>query len=190
MLVLAAGGSSRLGRPKQLVHFGSESLVRRAASLALSVGAPWVGVVVGARGMRIRAELRDLRVAVIANRRWRDGLSASLRAGLARVPRSAAYLLVLAVDQWRLETADLQALLRRAQPATAVAALYGGRAGVPAVFPRGWWSKLRCLTGDSGAAQLLRAIPVVTVAIERAALDLDERSDLRRLRAARTRSWR
>ena len=184
MLLVAAGGSRRLGRPKQLVHLGGESLVRRATELALGVGAAWVGVVVGARAARVGAEIRGLPVSLIRNRRWREGLSASLRAGLTQVPRSAAYLLVMTVDQWQLTSDDLACLLRRVRPAAPVAARYLGRLGVPAVFPRGWFGRLASLRGDAGAAALLRATEIEGVALERAAADLDVPGDLEAARRA------
>jgi CTP:molybdopterin cytidylyltransferase MocA len=188
VLILAAGGSARLGRPKQLVRHHGESLVQRCARLALALEPLWVGAVVGAAASRVGAELDRLPVAVIRNRAWRTGLAGSLRAGLGRTPRAARAVLILTVDQWRLEARDLRALIRLARGAQPVAAAYAGRIGVPAVFPRSWWARLRRLSGDAGAGVLLRAAPVLTVPIEAAATDLDDAAGLRQLRGARSRA--
>ena len=181
MLVLAAGGSRRLGRPKQLVRVGGESLVGRAVRIAESLGPAWLGVVVGAQAARTGAVARAHGAVVVRAARWREGLSASLRAGVRRVPPSATRLLIMTVDQWRIEREDLWRLLRAAGRGSAAAA-YSGRLGVPAVFPRRRFAELLSLRGDVGARALLadRSTPVP---MPRAAQDLDTPVELAALRA-------
>jgi len=180
VLVLAAGASRRLGRPKQLVRIGGEALVARAIRLARSLGPLWVGVVVGAQAARTAALARTHGASVVPALRWREGLSASLRAGVRGAPRSARRLLVMAVDQWGIDSVDLGRLLAAAGPDGAAAA-YAGRLGVPAVFPRRRFAELLTLRGDVGARALLagRATPVP---MPRAALDLDTPEELAALR--------
>ncbi len=181
MLVLAAGGSRRLGRPKQLVRIGGSSLVARAATRALGLAPAWVGVVLGAHASRIAVELRALPVHPIGARRWRQGLSASLRAGLRAAPAGATHVLVMTVDQWRVSTAELRRLLAHAGRVP-VAARYGGSLGIPAVFPRHWWSRLARLQGDRGARALLERSDAIGIPLESAAEDLDTPQALSRLR--------
>ena len=182
--MLAAGGSRRLGRPKQLVRRGAHALVVRAIDAALGLRPLWVGVVVGAGAARVAAELHGRPVQIVRARHWRNGLSASLRAGLARVPRSATHVLVMTVDQWAISCEDLGRLLvRRAR--VPVAAGYAGRAGVPALFPRRWWRALAALSGDQGARQLLEGPGVLLVPLPAAEADLDTPEGLRVLKTAR-----
>jgi CTP:molybdopterin cytidylyltransferase MocA len=188
IVVLAAGASRRLGRPKQMVRRGGESLVRCIARAALATRPLWVGVVVGAHASRVAAELRGLPVTIVHNRGWREGIAASVRAGVHAAPGAASRLLILTVDQWRVDAGDVRTLLRGARTRLPVAARYAGRVGVPAVFPRAWRARLLGLRGDAGAAALLRAAPVAGVAIEPAAIDLDTRTDLERLTTTRCRS--
>jgi molybdenum cofactor cytidylyltransferase len=184
VLILAAGGSRRLGRPKQLVRAQGTTLVARATALALALRPKWVGVVVGARAARVAAEVARLPVAVVRARHWRHGMAASLRAGIARLPRSASHVLVLSVDQWNIRIADLARLVTLCGR-TPAAAGYAERAGIPAVFPRTWWRALTTLQGDRGARGLLEFPGTVRVPMPSAEGDLDTPAALRRFRECR-----
>ncbi|MCZ8131410.1 MAG: nucleotidyltransferase family protein [Steroidobacteraceae bacterium] len=184
-LVLAAGGSRRLGRRKQLVRLGGEPLVRRAVRAALATRPLGVRVVVGAAADAIAAQLRGLPVEIVRNPRWRTGLASSLRAGLARPPAHGAGTLVLTVDQWAVRVADLRRLVTTSSGGrTLAAAEYAGHAGVPAMLPRATWAQLRRLSGDRGARAILARPGVRRVPIPAAALDLDTPAELRRLRSS------
>ena len=185
VVILAAGGSRRLGRPKQFVRIGADSLLRRAARVALALRPAAVLVVTGAHAARAAAELRGLPVTVVRHRGWRTGQAGSLRAGLGRTPRVAGAVLVFAVDQWQLTVADLERLLRARRRGRPAAALHDGAPGVPTLWPRAFWPRLRALKGDRGARELLRGADVVTVALPHAAADLDTPAALVRLR----RTW-
>lgn len=187
-ILLAAGGSRRLGAVKQLIRHRTRPLLAHA--LAAARGAlprsPLI-VVVGAESLRVRLVLRRTRCGarVVANARWKDGMATSLRAGLAAAPRSARAALVLLVDQPRVDAAALTRLVTawRRRPGVPAAARYDGRVGVPAVLPRRHWRALKELKGDQGARALLRggAAPTL-VAMPEAALDIDTPADLVKLR--------
>jgi molybdenum cofactor cytidylyltransferase len=184
VLVLAAGASRRLGRPKQLVRLGRETLVRRAVRVAESLAPLWIGVVVGARAARVAAALGGSSAEIVRARNWREGLAASLAAGVRRVPRQARCLLVMTVDQWRVGGADVARLLA-ASGRTPAAAAYGGHLGVPAIFPRQMWPALLRLRGDRGARELLERGPTTPVPMPAAGADLDTPAELESLRRAR-----
>lgn len=187
-VVLAAGGSSRLGRPKQLLRHGGEPLIARAARLAQRAAGGRVIVVLGAERLRLQSSLRRRGHAVYVayNARWRDGLAGSLRTGLACVPASAKAALVLLTDQALLDAADLERLvahwLRR--PDRPAAACYDGDAGAPAIIPRRLFRHVRRLDGDIGARHLLRELPGLTlVGMPAAGFDVDTPADAAALRA-------
>jgi CTP:molybdopterin cytidylyltransferase MocA len=182
VLVLAAGASRRLGRPKQLVCLGGVPLVRRALGVALALRPRWAAVVVGAHATRVAAAVRGCGAPVVRARRWREGLAASLAAGVRAAPGDARWLLVLVADQWRLDGADCATLLARAGRRP-VAASYAGRLGVPVLWPRSAWPALRRLRGDRGAQGLLQH-SALAVPMPHAAADLDTPADLAELRAA------
>lgn len=187
VLVLAAGGSRRLGRAKQLVRVGAETLVAAAARRALATRPAGVVVVTGARASRVTSALRDLEVVIARNARWRDGLASSLHAGLRRIPRYAPLVLVTTVDQWALTAADLRRVIAAARGGRTSAAFYVGVRGIPAAFPRSARAALRSARGDRGARPFLDAADVRVVPMSRAALDLDTPADLARLRASQAR---
>lgn len=191
-VILAAGGSSRLGRPKQLLRYRGAPLIVRAALLAQHAAGNDIIVVVGDQRQRLRSVLHKrrldrrppgnsrARLAVVGNARWPEGLSTSLRAGLEAVPPKATGALILLVDQARIEARDIDRLVRcwRRRPSKAAAAHYLGRAGVPAVIPRRWFGKVRALSGDVGARALLRRLGEVSlVEMAAAGFDVDTPAD-------------
>ncbi len=192
VVLLAAGGARRFGSPKQLARVGGESLLRRAARVALASGPAGCVIVLGAHATRLRKELSGLPARVVVNRKWRQGLASSLVAGIDALPRSARAALVFLADQAALGPADLVLLaaVSRARPAAIVATRAGGVLGPPAVLPRGQFRAVRRLRGDQGARELLRnpALRVVAVEMPHAALDVDRPADLGALKRPRARA--
>jgi molybdenum cofactor cytidylyltransferase len=182
VVLLAAGGSRRFGSPKLLARLQRETLLHRAARAALGCGPAGCVVVLGAHAFRLRRELRGLPVEVVVNRRWRAGLSGSLRAGIRALPDSARAVLVLLADQAAVGPAELELLIAAWQraPRAIVASRAGEALGPPAILPRAIFGALRRLRGDAGARRLL-ADPgrrVIEVEIPGAAWDVDRPTDL------------
>lgn len=174
-LIPAAGASARLGRPKQLVTLRGEPLVHRAVRVAFEAGCERVVLVEGA--VPLAAAVADLApVMLVRCDDWAKGPGASLRAG-AQVIDSGA-VLVLLVDQYRLEAAQLRALLDA--PGEVAAAHYAGQLGVPARFGPSATQVLRALPDETGARAWLRAhaARVAAVAMPEAEADLDTPDDL------------
>lgn len=188
--VLAAGGSSRMGEPKQLLRIDGEPLVRRAVRLATEARVGPTVVVLGAEAGRIRAEIEDLPIQIVLNAGWEEGLASSLRAAVEAAERghpAARGLLVMPADQPRLTAAHLRALdaAQRAGGAPIVASDYGDHRGPPALFAASQYAALRALCGDAGARDLLAVAGVATVAAPPGSgLDLDRPSDVDRQRDA------
>lgn len=187
-VLLAAGGSRRLGTPKQLVRRRVKTLLQLAVERARAAlpRAPIV-VVVGAHALRLRLLVNRARrgAECAANPRWAQGLATSLEVGIAALPRDTEAVLVLLADQPDVDARALRRLAAawRRRRGTAAAAEYLGRVGVPAILPRRSWRALRGIGGDSGARALLRGAARITrVAMPEAELDVDTPDDLRRLR--------
>ena len=98
-VILAAGASRRLGRPKQLEVREGETLVHRVARLALAAGWAPVLVVTGCRGDEVEAAVRDLAVTPLRNPDWEEGMASSLRAGVEGLPSHCDGALILLCDQ-------------------------------------------------------------------------------------------
>jgi molybdenum cofactor cytidylyltransferase len=159
-VILAAGSSSRMGRPKQLLRFGGETLLTRAALAALGAACNPVIVVTGAHAEQTRGELRGLGVLEVENPRWEAGMGSSVSAGVLALleaqPGTAAVVLMLC-DQ-PLVNADVVAGLvasHRETGCEAVASRYGESYGVPALFARTLFDELARLEGHAGAKQVI-----------------------------------
>jgi molybdenum cofactor cytidylyltransferase len=174
-VVLAAGSSSRLGRPKQLLDAGGVPLIRRVVAEVLASRAAPVAVIVGAHAEAVTAALAGLEVASIVNPDHGEGVASSVRAAAAFAERCGAGGLLLAVcDQPRLDRAHLDALIAAFDGAAPVASAYGGTVGVPAIVPRAALPRLAALRGDHGARALLRDDPATrALPWPDGALDLD-----------------
>ncbi len=198
VVVLAAGASSRMGSPKQLLKWNGETLLKRAAQTALAWasetanGGP-VCIVLGANWEACQAELTNVPgVKTVVNADWETGMGSSVRAGLRAlldaVPDLAGVLVMLC-DQPRVgpeSLARLWAVHQAASPAV-TAASYNRTFGVPALFGRPAFDSLLALSGAEGAkrviAQFVKSNQASLVEMPEAADDLDTPADVARLTA-------
>lgn len=184
-IILAAGGSTRLGEPKQLLTDEGTTLVRRITEAALSLQTGPVLVVLGANEEHIRPELVDLPIHTPVNSHWQDGLASSIQVGLQRMCDEPvdAFLIVL-TDQPSVTAELLQALITTQQQTGRgiVACRYGelGHLGVPALFDIRYRSEFMRLSGDMGARKLIQqyANDCSEIPFPLASIDLDTRQDV------------
>jgi molybdenum cofactor cytidylyltransferase len=159
-IILAAGSSSRMGSPKQTLQFRGDSLLRRAALVALGAGCNPVIVVTGAHSDLSRRELDGLAVREAFNALWETGMASSVRAGVeglvGAAPDAAAAVLLLC-DQPHVTIEVISALVaaHRATARPVIASTYGGSFGVPALFSSALFAELARLEGASGAKQVI-----------------------------------
>lgn len=191
-ILLAAGASTRLGRPKQLVALEGKSLLRRAAEAALASGASPVIVVLGSHEELLRPQLSGLAVFIAVNSTWQQGMGSSLRRGVEALQQeapTAIAVLCMVCDQPHLTAAHLKVMWDRfAATGKVIAARHGERPGVPAIFPAKYLPDLTQSNGDQGARNLLNALTggqIELVEIPEAGFDLDTPKDLLRLTAER-----
>ena len=186
-IILAAGGGSRMGRTKQLLRVGGESLVRRAARAALDAGCRPAVIVTGSDSDAVAADIADLPVRSALNPQWSAGIGTSIRCGLSAVlaiDPSIAAVIVTVCDQPRLSPDVLRDLLASWSAAgkPMAACRYAGTVGPPCCFDKSMFEQLARLADADGAKRLLLADPasVATIPWPAGADDLDTPADWRR----------
>lgn len=187
-IIAAAGSSSRLGQPKQLLMLNGEPLLQRAVRVACEAGATPVFVVLGAYRELIESNLDLASAKIVANPEWEEGIASSVRAGVAAVESEAVHpagVLLMTCDQPRVTTEHLRRIidgfLRSSE--SAVASVYAGARGIPAIFPPEAFADLSALHGDKGARGLLANAhwPVLDVPLPGGEVDIDRPEDLDQL---------
>ena len=179
-VILAAGASTRLGQPKQLLEIGGTTLLERAVAVAFLAGCEPVVVVLGASAADI-AERCDLRRAwVVVNAGWAAGMSSSVRAGVELVQGFAEVsgLVLMTCDMPGVTAAHLAALI--GDGVAVRGSRYAGRTGVPAYLPRASFLSLLQLDGDTGARELLHEAD--SVELVSGEMDVDTPADAERAR--------
>ena len=182
VVVLAAGSSSRLGQPKQLVKLGGRPALHIVVSNAVAVAGNAVTVVLGAHAQELTRLLAHSPASVIVNRHWEEGMASSLRHGLSAVSSTASAVLIMLGDQVAVSADDLKRLINawKGHDTVIAASVYQGRFGVPAIFPQWCFTELKELRGDRGARLILErhAHRLAHVQMPNAAIDLDTPEDL------------
>ncbi len=183
--MLAAGFSSRLGQPKALARVHGLSLLRSTLELAATLKCAKIIAVVARHSARYRAQARGIDVTFVTNSRRNQGLSSSVRRGIAEA-RYAPAVLLLPVDLDNLKSRELARLIHRwrAAPRCVIARRIGSGAA-PLILPRRLYPRALRITGDVGLRELVAQLPAagrVLVDMPSAASDIDTPQDLKAAR--------
>lgn len=184
-IVLAAGESSRFGRPKQLLEWRGKPFVRHSAEAALTAGLSPVVVVTGACAEQVEAALQGLPVTICRNPDWQSGQSASLQCGLRALPPKTGAALFLLADQPQVTPIVLRALVERHSRdlSPILAPQAQGRRANPVLFDRQTFAALMELRGDVGGRAIFSKFPVAYLPWhdESLLVDVDRVEDLEKL---------
>lgn len=190
IVVLAAGESSRLGRPKQLLEFGHETLLTRVVKTAKEAINGPVIVVLGSNAESLKRVITNENVHIVVNNEWEEGMSSSLRTGVQFATSNFPALegLILSVcDQPFVSAKLLQQLIdvHEQNGSPIVASEYDNTVGTPAFFEKALFSELLELVGDRGAKQLMNKHQenLGTVNFPLGSKDIDTEEDYQRLLA-------
>jgi molybdenum cofactor cytidylyltransferase len=166
-LVLAAGGSRRLGRPKQLLPYRDTTLLGHAVRVARACGFRQLVVAIGGNADAVRATVDLTGVDVVVNDRFGEGCSSSIAAGLMVLDPFCDVLVLMLGDQPGVTPATVKALLAGRGDAPLAVCRYDDGRGHPLAFDRSVLSELANLHGDKGVWKLLdrRAADVVEVGV-------------------------
>ncbi len=186
-VILAAGTSSRLGRPKQLLDVGGRALVQRVVDAALGSSVTRVVVVTGAASEDVRAAVApDARLRFADNNVYESGQASSLAAGIRALDSETEAAVVLLGDQPGVSSALIDRLIAEFaatdKPVVRPIFAAAGRRvpGHPVIFARSFWPEVLALSGDEGARAVLdaRSGDVLEVTIEdQAPRDIDTEAD-------------
>jgi molybdenum cofactor cytidylyltransferase len=184
-IILAAGASRRMGRPKMLLPYRSGTVLSSAVAPHLEAGAGPVIVVLGHRADEVRSAAAlpaDPRLTTVVNPDWAEGMASSIRRGLEECGEASAVLLALG-DQPGVDAARVKALLAAWGPdVRLVVPVHGERGSHPVLFARSLFPELRDLRGDVGARDVVRRHWTEAARVPAPALaDLDTEEDYRSL---------
>ncbi len=191
-IILAAGASTRMGTPKQLLQFKGRSLLRHTTEVALaSVCEPMI-VVLGAYAEQIHNEVNQLPVVVVENQEWHLGMGASIRVGINAPNDSSENIeaVVLLLCDQPFVCVDVVNQLVEAYHTTLqpiVASEYAGILGVPALFSRKFFSELISLNVAAGAKEVIKKYShlVFPVSFAAGVIDIDTPQDYEQLQYSR-----
>jgi len=160
IIILAAGSSSRLGKPKQLLRYNNQSLLQHIVNIALEAAIGPVVVVLGAEADLIKKDLDETKIITVINKNWQEGMGSSIRSGLQqftdRFPDAEGVIFTVC-DQPFITSTLLYQLLATYQKTKnpVIASVYEDTQGTPAFFHRDIFPELSALKADKGAKQII-----------------------------------
>jgi molybdenum cofactor cytidylyltransferase len=193
IIILAAGTSSRLGSPKQLLSYKGKNLLRHTVDEALETGCASVFVVLGANSELLRKELKDKPVSIVENTAWQEGMASSIRCGLETITNTILRpdsIIFMVCDQPYVSSSLLLNLVEKRNKTgmPIVASSYEDKSGsyqmgTPALFHRSFFPALMELKGDRGARKLIADNPdkAATVSFPEGITDIDTKEDYEKL---------
>jgi molybdenum cofactor cytidylyltransferase len=183
-IILAAGGSSRFGEPKQLLQWRGEPLIRHVADTALKAGLSPVSVVVGSSAEEVKSALIDHQVRIVNNPEWETGLSSSIKAGITSLPKEVGGVVFMQADQPHIPPAIIERLVEAHEVILSpiIAPQINGQRGNPVLFDLSTFSDLLSLEGDIGGRALFERFPVQWVPWhdQNILMDIDSPDDYRK----------
>ena len=187
-IVLAAGRSERLGRPKQLLMLGHKPIIRHVCEGAVASELDRLIVVVGHRADDVTEAIgNDLcdgeRLRIVYNPHFRSGMGRSLQTGLSQVRKWYSSIMILLGDQPLVTSALINHLLRRfySSGKDICVPVYKGQRRNPVILGRHFYNDIMRIDGDKGAREIIRdnddAVDAIEISNERYFMDVDTRED-------------
>jgi molybdenum cofactor cytidylyltransferase len=186
VIILAAGSSARLGRPKQLLELDGNTLLQKSIIAALNVSKNVI-VVLGANEQLIRPTISNLPIEITLNKNWAKGMSSSIRTGMSVLENiNCEAVLLMLCDQPFVDALLLERMISVFEKSELpiVAAEYEGKVGVPAIFDISFFQTLKILEGQKGAKVLIinNLEKVERVVFEKGKIDIDTEEDWARFK--------
>jgi molybdenum cofactor cytidylyltransferase len=188
-VVLAAGRSTRMGRPKLVLEIAGRTVLQHVVAHVRQSRCDPIVVVVGDEADRVARDVRGAGVEIVVNDRYREGMGTSIAAGIAALPPECEAAIILLGDQPRVTAASIDALIdaHRATGKPLIASRYGEVTGAPTLIGRAMFDEARRLSGDVGGRWLMDRHPDLVGEVPLSpdlAADLDTPEEFARVRAA------
>jgi molybdenum cofactor cytidylyltransferase len=189
IVILAAGASTRLGKPKQLLQFRGKTLLAHAVNEATNSNADAVVVIFGKDADLFKKEIDEKKVRVAINSSWEEGMASSVRLGLDTLLNDKPYIdavIFMVCDQPHISSSILNELIKAQQKTTKQIATcnYGESIGPPALFHKKYFKELMKLSGDAGARKIIQQNmnDVATILFPDGRIDIDTNEDYEALK--------
>ena len=186
--MLAAGASSRLGKPKQLLCYKGTTLLKHAVQLAVEAALNPIVVVLGSNAGLLGKEIEDSKAIIVINEAWEEGMASSIRTGLQKMLEMEPAIntvIIMVCDQPYVTVKLLQDLIAKhiETGKQIIASNYKNNLGTPALFHKSIFSELMQLRGDTGAKKILKNHPEWVAAIDfpMGEIDIDTENDYKAL---------
>jgi molybdenum cofactor cytidylyltransferase len=188
LIILAAGSSSRLGRPKQLIEFQGKTLIRRAIEFAVTSKADSLVVVLGWNPELIQSGFDSTQIPSVINEKWEEGMASSMQVGLRFLMEKGQpdQVILMLCDQPFVDAKLLDQLILAKEKSGKgiVASAYSDTLGVPALFDQKYFEEMLSLKGSEGAKKVIlkNKEDVFTIDFPLGKIDLDTVADLEKLK--------
>lgn len=188
IIILAAGSSSRLGRPKQLLDYKGKTLLQTVINEALKTDYNPVIVVLGAHAQEIAALHKHNQINIVINENWENGMASSIVAGISnmiKLNNKIESIIITVADQIFIKKRNFNHLIKKQKETgkNIIASAYDGTIGTPVLFKKDYFEALLSLKGTEGAKNILKQYPhdLETAFFERGGIDIDTETDYNNL---------
>lgn len=187
LIILAAGSSSRLGRPKQLIEFQGKTLIQRAVEFAVKSKTDSLVVVLGWNPQLIQSGFDSTQTPSVINENWEEGMASSMQVGLHFLMKKEQLdqVILMLCDQPFVDTKLLDQLIlaKKESGKGIVACAYSDTLGVPALFDQKYFEEMLALKGSEGAKKVIlkNRKDVFKMGFPLGEIDLDTEADIEKL---------
>jgi len=188
IIILAAGSSTRLGKPKQLLSYQNKPLIKHITGEAVKMNLYPIVIVTGAIAEQVLIALNKENAEIVYNGHWQEGMASSIVAGISKMlllDDKVEAVLIAVCDQPFVTAELLQELIKKKAETNKgiVACTYSDTAGTPVLFDRNYFVHLQQLKGSEGAKKLLKLYEadVTTVPFPQGSIDIDTEEDYKNL---------
>jgi len=189
IIILAAGASTRLGKPKQLLQYRGKTLLAHAINEAVNSNADAVVVVLGKDANLFKKDIDERKIRVAINSSWEEGMASSLRLGMDTLLKDKPYIdavIFMVCDQPHISSSVLNELIITQQKTTKqiVTSNYGDSMGPPSLLHKKYFEELMKLSGDAGARKIIQKNmnDVATILFPEGNIDIDTEEDYKKLK--------